>query len=316
MNINTKFLHNLISIISLLTINYTVSYSQEFMHWKFLENKKIKLVKTETVYEYDISDTNSIEPSSIFSYEMFDPIGRTIEFMIYSKDTSFFKYGALSKTRYKIEGDSTIIESITEFKYSETGRPIYEANRGSYETTYLYFYDSLDRVKKMIVLPKKDDFNSKDTIVNLTFYAQSGLDSLRQHNIGGVLKSETRYYYDGKKNLKKRIRCKFDENTICDTTLFHYNNSGQKIHMIQQWHKDNDTTIQIDERHWKYDEKGRMIMASDNVSICRWSYDKNGYVKEAKRYNKENELRFFVKYEYTFWTKKEVRKYKKAYNNG
>ena len=134
--------------------------------------------------------------------------------------------------------------------------------------------DSLDREIKMIVSPSGGGFGSHDTIVNQIIYNSLNLDSLRQHYVGGVLKSETRYFYDAKKNLKKRIRCKYDENTICDTTFFYYNNSDQKIHMIQQWHKDNDTTTYIDERHWEYDEKGRMIMASDEGSICRWFYDK------------------------------------------
>ena len=54
-------------------------------------------------------------------------------------------------------------------------------------------------------------------------------------------------------------------------------------------------------------------MASDNVSICTWKYNKRGYVIEAKRYDKKNfKLKFYVKYEYTFWTKRELRKNKRA----
>lgn len=137
------------------------------------------------------------------------------------------------------------------------------------------------------------------------------MDSLRQHFEGGELKSEIKYLFNPNGKLEKRIHCQYDENQICDTTTYDYNILGQKIHMIQPWHKDRDTTTCIDERHWEYDQKGRMIMASDNVSVCKWSFDKDGYLKEAKRYNKENELRFFVKYEYTFWSKREMRKCKK-----
>jgi hypothetical protein len=291
-------------------IGCSSSYSQEFMHWKFLENKKTDRVKTETVWQYPLDDSTA-ENKKLFSFHKFDCQERIIALKMYSNDTSYYSYSPEGEKR-TISSNGVIKEkSKKTFKYSKRGKVIYEFEPGENGHEYWYYYDSLDREIKMVVSPSDNGFDSHDTIVNQIIYNSLNLDSLRQHYVGGVLKSETRYFYDAKKNLKKRILCKYDENTICDTTFFHYNNLDQKIHIIQQWHKDNDTTTYIDERHWEYDEKGRMIMASDKVSICRWSYDKNGYVKEAKRYNKKNELRFFVKYEYTFWTKKEVRKCKK-----
>jgi hypothetical protein len=60
----------------------------------------------------------------------------------------------------------------------------------------------------------------------------------------------------------------YSDMTYCDTTITKYNNLGQKIYYLQQWHKYNDTKVQKEIRKWEYDRKGRMIMAEDNVSIC------------------------------------------------
>lgn len=91
-------------------LGFNFSYSQEFMHWKFLENKKTDRIKTETVWQYPVEDT-SFQNKKLFSYHKFDCLERLIELRMYSTDTSFYLYTADGQ-RKKVATDGVEKEEL------------------------------------------------------------------------------------------------------------------------------------------------------------------------------------------------------------
>ncbi|MCC6369988.1 MAG: hypothetical protein IT236_03165 [Bacteroidia bacterium] len=286
-------------------------FAQEFMHWKNLDGEKTERVKTKTVWQYPCSSNSQSKHRIFFSYEKRDIFGRVEALRMYSPDTNFYSYDSEGEQRTVNSNGKKLVDFKKVIKYSKTGKIIYEHKGGVTGYERFYFYDSLDRECKMIIPPLKGYYYEQDTIVNLIIYALNGKDSLRRHYEGGKLTREQFFEYDHRKNCIKHISCDYHRINSCDTTQNAYNANNQVIYSLQKYYLGQDTVLKTEEKKYVYDSFGRMRSAEDGVSICYWKYNSRGYVIEAKRYDKPGELRFFAKYEYTFWRKKDYRKLNK-----